>query len=259
MKIAYAGDWHANTNWSVRAIEHAAANQADIILHLGDYGYDFHPGFIQQVEEALVAADIELWFIDGNHEDFNWLYQQPLEDFGRRKISDHVFHLPRGYRWTWNGVRFLAMGGAFSVDRRMRKLNKSWWQEETISLREARLAIDGGPADVMISHDCPSGVEIPGLGSTSWMWPREAIAKSNEHQDLLRTVVDEVRPRQIWHGHYHRRYDAMANFGYGPVEVHGLDMDATALSDNVVLVDLPEWQSLSTPVDVEAGLPGADG
>lgn len=239
MKIAYAGDWHANTSWSVGAIEQARDKGAEIILHVGDYGYDFHPGFRQQIEEALTRAGIELWFVDGNHEDFSWLSKVAIGRDGRRQISEHVFHLPRGYRWEWSGVSFLAMGGAYSVDRRWRKLNVSWWQEETITDEQIEKAIADGPVDVMISHDCPAGVDIPGLDKTSNLFPYQAIMQSNEHRSQLRKVADAVRPREIWHGHYHRRYDALANFGYGEVEVHGLDMDATSFEDNVVLVDLP--------------------
>lgn len=240
MKIAYAGDWHSNTGWAIKAINHASFEKADIIVHLGDYGYDFHPGFIEQIESTLAVVGIELWFVDGNHEDFSWLYKQPIGEDGRRKISDHVYHLPRGFRWEWNGVKFLAMGGAYSVDRRWRKLNASWWREETITPEQVEKAIADGPADVLVSHDCPSGVTIPGIGDGPQMWPYDAIMKSKEHQEELWRIVDAVQPREIWHGHYHRRYDALVNFGYGQVEVHGLDMDATSLASNIVFVELPD-------------------
>src|SRR6478609_1819971 len=118
MKIAFAGDWHANTDWAVRAIEYARGEGAEHILHLGDYGYDFEPGFRNKVELALAQAHIKLWFVDGNHENFTWLYQQPVSENGLRRISEHVYHLPRGFRWEWAGYKFLAVGGAFSVDRK---------------------------------------------------------------------------------------------------------------------------------------------
>lgn len=240
MRIAYAGDWHANANWAVSAICHAKEQEADIILHLGDYGYDFRPKFRDEVELALTQNDINLWFIDGNHEDFTWLYKQPAMDDGRRKISDHVWHLPRGYQWNWGGVQFMAVGGAYSVDRRWRKRNVSWWLEEVLTDEEIEAACAGEKTDVLISHDCPSGVLIPGVddGGPS-MWPPLEILRANEHRAQLRKIVDAIKPQQIWHGHYHRRYDTLANFGYGPVEVRGLDMDATTHKDNVVIVDLP--------------------
>lgn len=240
MRIAYAGDWHANAHWAVQAIEYARENGAEHIIHLGDFGYDFRPVFRNDVELALAQAHIKLWFVDGNHEDFSWLYQQPVGKSGLRKISEHIYHMPRGFRWEWEGVKFLAVGGAFSVDRRWRKLDESWWMEEVITDDQIKEAIKGGPADILISHDCPTDVKIPGIEDLSGtvMWGAEAIASANEHRLKLTRIVVATHPKEIWHGHYHRRYDTVANLGYGPVEVHGLDMDATSFKDNIVVVDL---------------------
>jgi predicted phosphodiesterase len=239
VKIAFAGDWHANANWAVSAIEYARDHEADIILHLGDYGYDFRSKFRNDVEQALVNADMALWFIDGNHENFNWLYQQPTIDDGRRRISDHVWHLPRGYQWNWGGVQFMSVGGAYSVDRKWRVLHKSWWLEEVLTDEQIEAACAGEKTDILISHDCPSGVHIPGVDDDGpSMWPPLEILRANEHRVQLRKIVDAIKPSEIWHGHYHRRYDALADFGYGRVEVHGLDMDATNLKDNVVIKEI---------------------
>lgn len=240
MKIAYAGDWHANTKWAVKAIEYARAEGAEHIIHLGDYGYDFRPNFRNDIQAALAMAHIKLWFVDGNHEDFTWLYKQPVNpESGLRRISQHVYHMPRGFRWQWEGVNFLAVGGAYSVDRRWRTLNESWWAEEEITDDEVEKACAFTPADVLVSHDCPSGFVIPGIDDRDGpsIFSPDAIANANIHRRQLRKIVDAVMPREIWHGHYHRRYDTLANFGYRDVEVHGLDMDATTLDTNVVLVD----------------------
>lgn len=238
MRIAFAGDWHANTDWAVKAIEHARQDGAEIILHLGDYGYNFTPTFRNKVELALAQAHINLLFVDGNHENFAWLLSQPTMDDGRRRISQHVYHLPRGYRWEWDGIRFMAVGGAYSVDRKWRRINHSWWSEEVLTDEQIEKACVGDKVDVLVSHDCPSGVIIPGLEDGPQMFPPLEILRAEEHRTQFRKIVDAVQPKQIWHGHYHRRYDSMVDFGYGPVEVHGLDMDATSLEENVMLVDL---------------------
>lgn len=258
MKIALAGDWHANAQWAVTAIEYCHAEGAEHILHLGDYGYDFTPNFIDVVEFALRQANINLWFVDGNHEDFTWLYAQPILENGRRRISEHVHHLPRGYRWEWNGTRFLAVGGAYSVDRKWRKLGVSWWSEEVITDEQVREICAGGETDFLISHDTPSGYTIPGLNSG--VWPPLEILRANEHRAQLRRIVDVAKPHQIWHGHYHVRYDKSVNLGYGRhVRVHGLDLDGSVLKDNIAIITVPERKPLLTPVDVELGHPGDQG
>ena len=38
-------------------------------------------------------------------------------------------------------------------------------------------------------------------------------------------VVDAVQPSHLLHGHLHRSYQRTCDFGYGPVEVTGLDCD----------------------------------
>jgi predicted phosphodiesterase len=241
-RIAFAGDWHGNTWWARDMIDHASAQGAQAIVHLGDYGYRFTREFREQIEGALDAHDMRLYFVDGNHEDFPWLYSQPIDGRGRRPITPHVFHLPRGYRWEWGGVRFLAMGGAHSVDRPYREPGREWWPEETITPREVAEAVKGGPADVVVSHDCPTGVVIPGIDDRrppSWITPNE-LARANAHRSRLRRLVDKVQPSMIWHGHYHERHETIADLGYGPVVVTGLAHDETNEEANIAVVDVAD-------------------
>jgi hypothetical protein len=235
-RIAFAGDWHANTAWARSAIRYAADAGADVIVQLGDFGYDYPASFVQGVDTALREVGLELWFVDGNHEAFPTLLRYPVLEHGRRRLTDRVWHLPRGYRWSWAGVSFLALGGAHSVDRPWREPGTSWWSQETLTDAELAAAAAGGPVDVLVSHDCPSGVDLPGLAETAHFWPPTALGAAAAHRARIRTVVDAVRPGQIWQGHYHRRYDVGADLGYGPVHVHGLHCDGGSLADNVVLV-----------------------
>ena len=248
VRVAFAGDWHMNTAWARRAIAYAAEHDADVILHLGDFGYTFDADFMTGVEEALADADLPLLFVDGNHEDFDHLYAWPVAENGLRRLTDHVWHLPRGLRWTWAGIRFLALGGATSVDRRHRVPGSSWWPQEAITTADAARAIAGGPADVLLTHDCPAGTGIgPDPGTTSRWIPEDAMAAAEAHRALLRGVVDAVQPRRIWHGHFHRCYWTRTDLGYGPVTVHGLDCDGTRLHLNVSIGPLTELQPAFVP------------
>jgi predicted phosphodiesterase len=231
--VTFAGDWHANLQWARKAIAAAGEAGAEVIVHLGDFGYDFSREYVRGVERALDRAGVELWFVDGNHEQFPVLESYPIEGDGQRHLSDHISHLPRGYRWEWSGVRFLAMGGAYSIDRQWRRLGESWWSEETITDDQVQRATVGGPADVLVAHDCPTGVVVPGLDNSAHLWPPLDLLRAGEHREQLRRVVDAVQPRVVWHGHYHRQHDAVTDFGYGPVAVHGLDCDETTLPTNL--------------------------
>lgn len=242
-RIAFAGDWHQNTDYAERAVAQAREHGADVVLHLGDFGYNFSRPFLDGVTQALKAAELSLLFVDGNHENFTRLYRYPVGSDGLRQLTDRIWHLPRGFRWQWADVRFLALGGAHSVDRPYREAGLSWWKEEVISRADVARVAEGGLVDVLVSHDCPAGVVIPGIDDrcSPPPFPPLEILRANEHRQILRSAIEPVRPSTIWHGHYHVNYDATADFGWGSVGVHGLDCDGGPLDENVSVVDLPSF------------------
>lgn len=238
-RIAFAGDWHANADYADRAVLYAKDQGADVLVHLGDFGYAFTGEFLSTVTATLRYAGLPLLFIDGNHEDHDLLDSAPIGGDGLRQITNRMWHLPRGFRWTWAGTRYVALGGAHSVDRPWRTPGTSWWQQETITERQAQTVIDDGPADVLICHDCPTGVTIPGIDDrvTAPPFPPLELMRSHQHRQLLRRVVDAVRPRWVWHGHYHQRYTQLVDLGFGPLMVNGLDCDGRNLDANVRVVN----------------------
>lgn len=228
-KIMMAGDWHGNGAWAQKCIHHARKQHCDVIVHAGDFGWwrddilDTH-NYLRHVQRQLVACGITLYWVDGNHEDHDkiqeWLDAtdgQPWSD----KRYPNIVHLPRGFRWQWWGQTWLAMGGAHSVDRLQRTPGKSWWDGEHITEAQIDRAIMGGPADVMVCHDCPDGVQIPGihadekLNAEQSFWPLSEIIASNVNRMKLRRVCDIARPKVLWHGHYHVRYDNLLRYGDG--------------------------------------------
>ncbi len=237
--IAVAGDWHGDLRWAIQGVKWAADRGAKVIVHCGDFGYLFRPHFLVRLNEALMVLGIHLMFVEGNHEDHVWLNRQPIGRPGLRQLTDFIWHLPRGFRWRWAGIQFLALGGAHSVDAGWRRKGGQLWQpEERITAEQAALVRAGGPVDVLVSHDCPAGVDIPDLHPEDFE-PIE-LRHAADHRELLRTVADAVQPRHIWHGHYHVRYNAIAQLGYGPVQVLGLAENGSSLEANMQLIDLAD-------------------
>src|ERR1700739_1770440 len=81
-RILVAGDWHGNRYWTLTVITRVPQLLADVqrrlILHLGDFGIwpdDEGRRYLTAVSTALDQVKAELWFIDGNHEDFTRLAQ----------------------------------------------------------------------------------------------------------------------------------------------------------------------------------------
>src|SRR5680860_303372 len=79
------------------------------------------PRFLTAVDTACASHGIDLWFIDGNHDDHFRLSgirhaDEPIA------LTDRVSYLSRGLRADLGGVSFGFLGGAFSVDWRQRTL-----------------------------------------------------------------------------------------------------------------------------------------
>lgn len=243
-RIAFAGDWHANTQWAGKAIEYAQELDAQCILHLGDYGWDYLRWFVGSMQGLLHKAGLPLYFIDGNHENFDKLRTFPLEADGTRKVSKNVHHLPRGHRFTWDGVRFLACGGGVSVDRHRRVEGRSWWPQEQLTEEQIAVCTSRGATDVLLSHDCPAGVMIPNLIKTAQYFPAAAIAASEAHRGKVLEVAQATQPRLVMHGHYHERYTSRVDLGWGEVKVIGLDKDNSTLNDNMLVLDTAQLKDL---------------
>ena len=237
-RIAIAGDWHADTGYAVSAIEHAAKRAADVLVHLGDFGYDFTDEYLDALEDALARHGLVLGFVDGNHENFDRLFTWSIASDGLRYLRDRIVHVPRGFRWHWGQTTCLALGGAYSIDHFMRTPGRSWWPQESITPQQARQAAAPGVADVMFCHDCPAGITVPGAAFDRFGCPVPELQRSAEHQELLRSVVDVVRPVRLWHGHFHHRYQAVLHGdGYRTV-VDGLGKNVDPIDNNMVVLNL---------------------
>lgn len=242
-RVIVAGDWHGDTVRAREVIRLAGEQGIHVIVHLGDFGF-WVPGpatgrYLSTVNKECVRAGVLLLWVDGNHEDHAELNAIPLDDTGVRRIRSNIAHLPRGFRWTWHNKTWMALGGAYSVDRYDRKLNVSWWEEETLTPDDVSRAVSPGHVDVIVAHDCPNRVNIPGL--QSHRFPAYAIAESDEHQRLVGTIVDATRPSVYFHGHYHVRYTAYRHLpDEGSTLVIGLGDNYGKLADNFAVVNVKQ-------------------
>ncbi|EPQ77224.1 metallophosphoesterase [Mycobacterium marinum] len=238
LRVAIAGDWHSDAKYAVGAIEHAAKREATVLIQLGDFGYNFTDEYLDSLEEALDRCGMVLGFVDGNHENFERLLGWPIDQDGLRYLRAHLVHLPRGFRWLWGQTRCLALGGAYSIDRFLRKRGRSWWEQELLTMRQANAAAAAGEADAMFCHDCPAGITVPSAARDRRGFPELELRRSELHRERLRCVVDAVRPGRLWHGHFHHRYQAVLHGqGYRTV-VDGLSKNGHPIDNNMVVVNL---------------------
>lgn len=245
-RILLAGDTHGDLSHVRKLMEFAVECRAEGIIQLGDFG--IWPGeggrmYLRGLARLTKETGIWIAFIDGNHEDFEQLYSMPVNEHGVRPVTTGVWHLPRGLRWNWNGRTWLAMGGAVSLDRRRRKPFTEWWPQEAITMAEFGRAIDDDtPVDVMLSHDCPMSVDIPDLPSLSegWFSP-EALAEAHAHREILQAIADSVTPKELYHGHFHIRYEADVEFEGRPCIVNGLGANGMEVKATAMVIDV-SWE-----------------
>lgn len=246
--VAIAGDWHGNIRWALHVIEQAAAAlpavPPRIIIQLGDFGFRLHrqSTFLDALSSALEEHDMELWWLDGNHEDWPGIRvvndcdsDVPPADPGVR-VRDRIQYLPRGTRWTWHEKIWLACGGAASVDRLLRTEGLDWFPDEELTDEQAWTIADEGHADVMLTHDCPEGWLPALLPRPSAAWIPE-LPRARRHSLRLRSLVEAVRPSHIYHGHYHIARDDVYPADWGRIRITGLDMDGFPANWKIVEAD----------------------
>ena len=248
-RILVAGDWHGDQAWAVNVIKRVpellAAERTRLVLQLGDFG--IWPGqvgrrYLAAVGWALDQVGAQLWFIDGNHEDFTLLDAAAgaVGGDGRVRVAPGISYLPRGHRWTWHGRSWLACGGGVSLDRAARTEGRDWWPREEITPAQAAAITRGGRADVMACHDCPSSVRHK-FGRPPRWWAPADLARNHAHRQRLQQIVDSVQPAHLLHGHLHRAYQRDCDFGYGPVKVTGLAADGKLANFAVLDVATMTW------------------
>lgn len=232
-KVLVAGDWHVNLDWALEVVDELPEllpeESPRLILHAGDFGVFAHwksEHFLNELDTALAEADAQLLFVDGNHEDTTHL-RSYVRGAGTRDavaIRERIAWLRRGYRWSWHGRTWLALGGGVSVDRVMRTRGVDWWPQEQITAAQVKRVIADGPADVMLCHDAPSSVPLALPEPPNW-WHVDDLRRSQRHREVLQSVVDQVRPAYLIHGHYHLYHHTEVPMAHGMVTVTGFDRD----------------------------------
>lgn len=169
-RLLLAGDWHGNAVWAGKALSLAARRGVSTVLQLGDFGFTVDgEGVLDVLSVTAAAFDLTLLVVDGNHEEFPFLERFPVltagPAAGLRPVRPRLWHLPRGTRWTWRGPdglahRWLAVGGAVSVDRQLRTEGYTWWPGEELTPAEAERIAAEGTADVVVCHDRPQAAAV---------------------------------------------------------------------------------------------------
>lgn len=267
-----AGDVHGNTSHMITLLDNARNRGCDRIFQLGDFGaweHTYDGGrFFDDVSRYAIKRGITVYFLDGNHDKTSLVlekYGDNRDDEGFLICRDNLRYAPRGHRWTWAGTRFIALGGAYSVDKdwRIREERSMslksetraarigalpqdftgylWFPEEEMTDEQfmAIMDADPSPVDVILSHDKPRGSNPP--------WSRRDIPECLPNQNRIQHALVELRATRLYHGHLHFPYtDRIPTRDGAYAWVIGLDADPQAAEhprydkrDSWTIVTLP--------------------
>ena len=181
----------------------------DKVIICGDFGL---PWYGDAEEERclnwLAAKPFEILFIDGNHENFDLLYQFPVEKrYGGnvRKLRENIFHLMRGEVYEIEGKKYFAFGGASSADKYTREEGVTWWKEETHTKEEYENALKNlAKVDFNVDYVITHTVPIRFLRNVDFN-------KQGAEECPVAMMLDELEKRlhyRKWFaGHFHANYE----------------------------------------------------
>lgn len=253
MRILMCGDAHGNISHVRYLLSTAKKQNCDRIFVLGDFGLWEHERdgvvFLNLVSAYAHQRGLQVYCLDGNHD--NWVESVfragPRPDAeGFHELRRAVKYAGRGHQWNWDGKEFIALGGAYSVDKHWRlaceasgetmdsmgnvvnaKAGSLWFPDEEMSdddMDNILATASPGKVDVMLAHDKPLWSQ-PG-------WNRKTMELCLPNQRRLQKAVNQLQPDVYLHGHLHYRYrDAVGVPLSEPphsTEVYGLDCDPAA-------------------------------
>ena len=161
--ILITGDTHGEFDDFLNRLYQADIKNGDTVVVCGDFGFVWDDPYHRHFLSKLMALPYTIAFADGNHEDFDLLETfQVVEWNGGKahKISENIYHMMRGHIFTIEEKSFFVFGGAYSIDKAMRKEGYSWWPQELPDSSDYRTAgetldLCGYKADYVITHTLP--------------------------------------------------------------------------------------------------------
>jgi Icc-related predicted phosphoesterase len=210
MKILLLGDTHGVGGSLARAINFVQAEGLDAVFQVGDFGYWPRSGTTRKSYIALAAeSPVPVYWLPGNHEDWDD-YEAVLEALDR---DDDGFAIwgsmrisPKVHHWMWDGLKFGVLGGAYSVDRALRTLGESYFEQEIPEFSD----VDKLPTeklDILLTHEAPMNLAVAhGWGPLPKAWKVDWDL-SNQSQNVIKAAMEKTQPDLLVHGHWHIRLD----------------------------------------------------
>ena len=167
--IYFISDLHEDINFTGLKKYLEIATDKDLLIILGDIGLNFRDTHENRLfTEKFLSIDKQIAFIEGNHENFDYLNSFPTEVWNGGKInrlSKNIVRMMRGNIFNIDGLKFFTFGGCKS-SAKWKELGL-WHFGEEPTEDEVNFAIEnlnkhGNKVDYVLTHK----YEVEGLGST---------------------------------------------------------------------------------------------
>ena len=142
--------YYEMVNYQIEYAEEVLGHSISCVIHLGDFGmYKSHlKDFFKGRKQRFLKP---LYFIDGNHEDFNHMGKLV------KKYENYFTYLPRATVHLIEGYRFLALGGAAYMDSMITERGAVITNQQI----DESLKFSEDSVDIIITHDCPENIGVP--------------------------------------------------------------------------------------------------
>jgi hypothetical protein len=220
MSILLSGDFHGNAAGELSILtkkylrsKYGAEKYKSISCHiiLGDGGFLWPDNERTDAfnYKVLGRRPFPVLSVLGNHEP---VYGMPLDEvdigIGETvylvKKEPLVAYLKRGKVYHIDGLEFLVMGGALSIDQEYRVPGRSWWKEEYWSCREqsdlSRLLTVCGEFDYVLAHTGPNNINYKLFGD---LFPGSSKF-TDEVANLNERVDAQINCKGWFCGHWHQ-------------------------------------------------------
>ena len=186
----------------------------DMVIILGDVGANYYGDERdERTKENLSKVRVPILCIHGNHEMRPWEadgYTLVKWNGGKVWVQEkypQLLFAKDGEIYTIDGKRYIAIGGAYSVDSYWRiKHHAGWWEseqptEEIKKFVEKQLQVN--EIDIILSHTCPR--KYKPIEAFLPFIDQSTVDTSTE--DWLDSIEEKVNYQAWYCGHWHIEKD----------------------------------------------------
>ena len=212
--VYITGDIHGTPTRIYEFAQRHQLTENDVVILLGDVGANYYGDERdERVKETLSNVKAQVLCIHGNHEMRSWEANgYVLTDWNGGKVwvqeeYPNLLFAKDGEIFAIEGKRYIAIGGAYSVDSYWRiQRHAGWWKTEQPTEEIKRFVekqLQENEIDIILSHTCPRKYEP--IEAFLAFIDQSTVDTSTE--DWLDSIEEKTGYEAWYCGHWHIEKD----------------------------------------------------